>query len=336
MNAIRASLLCDHNIDLSERNMQHKVWREVKDHIPFYVEFTVNKTQDEVLHDVNKYLRSYGKKYTLPIIDVIVGACTNSLNINIKIFENHQGFKKEIDFEPEKNKSPLSVYLLYSRDAIPAKDVHNANAHYDAIVLKKKNNDGDESAFQLREDDNILKPSQLFTTARPQLHPDLAKYNVTEEDIFHMDMTVFKGMAGKIVGVKPYGIDGDIMYTVKCKKNQWHAKQLDGHYWATSTGKNKKLRKIGITKVSRCKGNLVCKNKKCTMYMAHQVSNALNFETIQDEYRCKHCNQFAKRDWCGLQKAVEYNNNTETMTMAGVAQMYSNTRTQVQRARAPR
>ena len=99
--------------------MQRKVWREVKTCIPFYVEFTVNKTQDEVLHDVNKYLRSYGKNYTLSIIDVIVGAHANSLNINIKIFANHQGFKNEIDFEPEKNKSPLSVHLLYSRDAIP-------------------------------------------------------------------------------------------------------------------------------------------------------------------------------------------------------------------------
>ena len=52
-----------------------------------------------------------------------------------------------------------------------------------------------------------------------------------------MDMTVFKGMAGKRVGVQQYDIDGNVMYTVKCKKNQWHAKQLDGHYWATSTGK---------------------------------------------------------------------------------------------------
>ena len=46
---------------------------------------------------------------------------------------------------------------------------------------------------------------------------------------------------------------------------------------------------------------------------AHQVSNSLNFEPIQDE--CKHCDQFAKRDWCSVQKAVEYNNDTETMTI---------------------
>ena len=34
-----------------------------------------------------------------------------------------------------------------------------------------------------------------------------------------------------------------------------------------------------------------------------------------DEYWCKHCDQFTKCSWCGAQKAVEYNSNTETMTI---------------------
>ena len=34
-----------------------------------------------------------------------------------------------------------------------------------------------------------------------------------------------------------------------------------------------------------------------------------------DEYWCKHCDQFTKCIWCGTQKAVEYNRNTETMTI---------------------
>ena len=39
-----------------------------------------------------------------------------------------------------------------------------------------------------------------------------------EEVIFGMDMTVFKGMPGKRVGVQPYDIDGNVLYTIKCKK----------------------------------------------------------------------------------------------------------------------
>ena len=105
-----------------------------------------------------------------------------------------------------------------------------------------------------------------------------------------------------------------MLYTIKCKKNQWHTKQLDGHYWAITTGKNKKkLRGIGVWKVSHCKGDLVCGNKKCMMYFAHNISNTLNFEAMVDEYWCKHCDQFTKHSWYGAQKVVEYNSNTETM-----------------------
>ena len=38
------------------------------------------------------------------------------------------------------------IYLLYTRDDIPQDDVHNANAHYDTIVLKNNTNtDSDAS-----------------------------------------------------------------------------------------------------------------------------------------------------------------------------------------------
>ena len=99
----------------------------MKDHIPFYVEFAVNQTEEQVIKDV-----------------------VNCLNINIKIWESHEGFKKEIEFEPEKHKSPLMMYLLYSRDDIPQDDVHNANAHYDAIVLKKNPNTDSDTKYITR------------------------------------------------------------------------------------------------------------------------------------------------------------------------------------------
>ena len=101
------------------------------------------------------------------------------------------------------------------------------------------NTDSDASILQVPEDEDILKQSQVCNTTSSPLHPDLAKHHVGEEDIFGKDMMVYKGMPGKRVGVQPYNIDGSVLYTIKCKKNQWHTKQLDGHYWATTTGKKK-------------------------------------------------------------------------------------------------
>ena len=157
----------------------------MKDRIPFYVEFAVNQTEEQVLKDVNKYLKTCSKNYRLPVIDVIIGAVVNCLNINIKTWESHEGFKKEIEFEPEKHKSPLMIYPLYTRDDIPQDNVHNTNAHYDTIVLKKNpSTDSNASILQVPEDEDILKPSQVFNTTSSPLYPDLAKYNVGEEDIF--------------------------------------------------------------------------------------------------------------------------------------------------------
>ena len=68
--------------------------------------------------------------------DLIVGAAANALNINLKIYENDKGVKKEIDFEPENAQSSVTVHLLFSRDSNPDGDPNNITSHYDALVLR--------------------------------------------------------------------------------------------------------------------------------------------------------------------------------------------------------
>ena len=80
------------------------------------------------------------------------------------------------------------IYLLCSRDDIPQDDVHNANAHYDAIVLKKNpNTDSDASILQVPEDEDISKPSQVCNTTSSPLHPDLA--NIMWERKIYLEWT---------------------------------------------------------------------------------------------------------------------------------------------------
>ena len=89
---------------------------------------------DDVLEDVCKYIEE--KDYTIPVADLIVGAAANALNINLKIYENHNGVKKEIDFEPDNAQSLVMVHLPYSHDSNPAADPNNLASHYDALVLR--------------------------------------------------------------------------------------------------------------------------------------------------------------------------------------------------------
>ena len=58
---------------------------------------------DDVLEDVHRYIEE--RKYTISVADLIVGVAANALNINLKIYENDKGMKKEIYFEPDNAKS---------------------------------------------------------------------------------------------------------------------------------------------------------------------------------------------------------------------------------------
>ena len=83
---------------------------------------------------MHKYIEK--KDYTIPVADLIVGAAANALNINLKIYENHNGVKKEIDFEPDNAQSLVMVHLLYSHDSNPAGYPNNLASHYDVLVLR--------------------------------------------------------------------------------------------------------------------------------------------------------------------------------------------------------
>ena len=125
MYSIMQALKLDHNIHIDHGTIVNRIWKEINERIIFYVHFICgerNKPDDD-LNDVCKYIEE--KNYTILVADLIVGAAANALNINIKIYENDKGVKKEIDFEPDNAHSSVTVHLLYSRDSHPDADPNN-------------------------------------------------------------------------------------------------------------------------------------------------------------------------------------------------------------------
>ena len=110
--------------------------KEINGRIVFYIHFICGERNkpDDVLVDVRKYIEE--KDYTIPVADLTVGAAANALNINLKIYENHNGVKKEIDFEPDNAQSSVTVHLLYSHNSNAAADPNNLASHYAALVLR--------------------------------------------------------------------------------------------------------------------------------------------------------------------------------------------------------
>ena len=117
MYSIMQALKLDHDIHINHRTIANRIWKEINERIIFYIHFICGERNkpDDVLEDVHKYIEE--KNYAIPVADLIVSAAANALNINLKIYENDNGVKKELDFEPENAHSSVTEHLLYLRDS---------------------------------------------------------------------------------------------------------------------------------------------------------------------------------------------------------------------------
>ena len=163
------ALKLDHDIHINHRTISNRIWKEVNKRIVFYIHFICGERNklDDVLEDVCKYIEE--KDYAIPVADSIVGAAANALNINLKIYENDKGVKKEIDFEQDNGQSLVTLHLLYSHDSNPAGDPDNLTSHYDALVFRndapisQPSNQGLESLIILLHDTTYVHRSDEDT-----------------------------------------------------------------------------------------------------------------------------------------------------------------------------
>ena len=89
--AIKKCLEVDFDIKRDEKNIALKIWKELKDSLSFYSDFTIQNPMD-LLNDARWYLSVKRNTNTLEVADVIVCAAANALNLNIKIFQEQEGF----------------------------------------------------------------------------------------------------------------------------------------------------------------------------------------------------------------------------------------------------
>ena len=212
------------------------------------------------------------------------------------------------------------MHLLYLHDSNLDGDPKNLTSHYDALVLR----DAAPISEHRNEAPESDTPIILFhdTTSDEDMYMDLTKnlkdlyqsievsdeilkYNIEPGEHNVLDMSVYTGMMVKRVAFQPYAIDGNVVYEIACKKHEWHKKHEDGHYWASTLGKNKDIK--GIRRCLKCIGPLQCQNKRCIMYHCHALSNTKSFQKIGEDYLCRICNQSVSRTWCGTWKIMEYN-----------------------------
>ena len=326
MYSIMQALKLDHNIHIDHGTIVNRIWKEINEQIIFYVHFICGERNklDDVLDDVRKYIEE--KNYILPVADLIVGAAANALNINIKIYENDKGVKKEIDFEPDNAHSSVTVHLLYSCNSHPDADPNNLTSHYDALVLRDDEPMSGQQNEPLESDtpiillhdttlheDMYMDPTKILKDLSKSIEvsDEILKYNIEPGQRNVLDMSVYTGMAVKRVAFQPYAIDGNVVHEIVCKKHEWHRKHEDGRYWASTSGKNKDLKGTRRCSNALDHSNAKIRDVSCTAAMPFQIQKAsrklvtITFTGVAISL----CQE------CGARKVMEYNMNKEILTI---------------------
>ena len=296
--AIKQSLDSDFQIQREDKNIARKIWKEIKDRLNFYREFTT-LTPEQLMRDAHKYLSMKKNTYTLEVVDVIVFAAANALNINIKIWENDNGFLKVLAINPSAQQSPATIHLMFTWDKNPALDPLNTNSHYDSIVTCTKS--------QPDYNENYLDETQISDEHKC--------YNAKHPGkTFSLEMDLFAFVVTRKVPQLPYNCDGVCKFEISCPFHLWKAKVKDGCYWHTNWSSRQKL--DGIRRLCKCHGSLACTNKKCPTFQIHRTPNRCSFKLIGGvTYKCKVCGHIAEREWCGTKRAIEYNKSTSILTV---------------------
>ena len=126
-------------------------------------------------------------------------------------------------------------------------------------------------------------------------------------------MDFFAFVVTRKVPQLPYNCNGVYKFKI-CPFHLWKAKVKDGHYWHTNWSGLQKLE--GIRWLCKCHGSLACANKKCPTFQIHCTPNRHSFKLIGGvTYKCKICGHVAEREWCGVKRAIEYNNSINILTV---------------------
>ena len=163
VEAVRQAIDKDLGIKNSYNAQARKIWMQIKNRILFHNDFAPNQTSTSILNTIYDYLKKWGS-YMLPIIDIMLPACATALIVNIRVWQNDNGFKNILQFDVYPTPSQKTIHLLYTRtlnaEGIPASlDPNNLCHHYDALTLRRATDDNEEDDGPFPSDEEYMRNS---------------------------------------------------------------------------------------------------------------------------------------------------------------------------------
>ena len=329
VNAVHQVLAAQYGEEYGLQDIIDIIRKHIEENVNEYVMgHNVGGDREAFKRDIDEFFTK--RTYMRDIMDVIIPATANALDITLVTYLQHQGnlFKVtcgtgalivNLEFHSEHYDALLQLEQNETPFGSPNPSLCPSLASSMSITIDGSEDDEDSglddyTIGQNEEDEET--PTYLPCETIEEDLQELAK----QEHIGHPEQRLyfpedkFVGMEPEIVDKIPDDIDGKTYYKIlNVDAKTWIAKQRDCRNFIMTTSSQVDLK--GKRKVGWCRGSLKCTNPDCVFVRMATQRNSHNFSKKHGDKtkRCFSCGMKGVEVQCFAWKLTVYDENTQEL-----------------------
>ena len=276
-----------------------------------YAQFCEETDGQQLINDAIKYMEDPGDNYNKDVMDIIVIAVADAIEINLRIYQRaDDGNVVMLTQEPRNPTSIVrDIHLVFSRDT-----VSGLTNHYDPLIKVDE------------------PPVADFTTVQDMTDDDWTDYNASVPGIGYQSddsscsqnsqLLIGRGRSFPFDKLRkcptervdkiPHNINGNRIYEVNVTAANRLERIKDGRHFSMNVTKRNS---VTYNKVGKCTGHDECTNPDCSKQITSGRRMTHQWNYVAGQKQCFSCGSIPVKHMCSAVKYEEYNEFTGVVTV---------------------
>ena len=315
---------------MSFARFKTKLTEHLIEHFNLYTEYHTDSA-DQLVYDATEFFND-ARNFTSDIVDVLVKATADALNLKLKIFRRSPAGNIQCEVIQAPN-ATMEVMLEFTTAGPGVSATYTGANHYNSVsrlnptsnfqsvgnehptvattqvesvgiesevVSGVDNSDSETTGISAIPESNelVIEGERGDALIQTYLRPGTV-----------FPVNIFRNVEPKCVNFLPPNINGNKYYLVKCTEKDLTKKTQDRRWFYMRTSSKKGLK--GIRKVGTCMGSWECRNPSCSFLSTQGKKNWWHFEFRNGTRVCYSCGVYATQIPCGARKLIEYSFGSE-------------------------
>ena len=311
LNSIESSITWDHGITITRQAIVKRVMENILTNSNEYLGYLTGYTVERLITECQDYFEKGA--FTKSVVDVLVLACANALNLKINVHQRSPA--DTIQITRISGDTPLMEINVVFHTSQGTGDYTGAN-HYEAVVnidspIRPNTQDSEPVEITLpTQSDSLFEDDSDFSVPIPGENSNLLVLSHNRSWIIEDSLRpgtkfptfLFSAITPKNVNYIPANINGNRVFKVNCTPRNY-SKNCGDRRWfnmVTSTKDKRMIKKIGF-----CQGSWKCVNPNCSFLSTEKKENKWHFVYRHGAKACYSCKPPAIQEPCNAKKLIE-------------------------------